>query len=111
MSNITRVGTASMYESSVRNINSRQSNLVDLMDKITAGKRVLRASDDPVAAAQAERARTRLTRTESDQRALDAQRNLITHGESTLGEANTALQDFRDLLVNAGNGMLISTQK
>lgn len=111
MSNITRVGTASMYESSVRNINSRQSNLVDLMDKITAGKRVLRASDDPVAAAQAERARTRLTRTESDQRALDAQRNLITHGESTLGEANTALQDFRDLLVNAGNGSFNQTSR
>ncbi|MDH1253828.1 flagellar hook-associated protein FlgL [Comamonas thiooxydans] len=111
MSNITRVGTASMYESSVRNINSRQSNLVELMDKITAGKRVLRASDDPVAAAQAERARTRLTRTESDQRALDAQRNLITHGESTLGEANTALQDFRDLLVNAGNGSFNQTSR
>ena len=111
MTNIARVGTASMYDSSVRNINSRQSNLVELMDKITAGKSVLRASDDPVAAAQAERARTRITRTESDQRALDAQRNLITYGESTLGEANTALQDFRDLLVNAGNGTFNQTSR
>ncbi|WEE78264.1 flagellar hook-associated protein FlgL [Comamonas testosteroni] len=111
MTNIARVGTASMYDSSVRNINSRQSNLVDLMDKITAGKRVLRASDDPVAAAQAERARTRLTRTESDQRSLDAQRNIISYGESTLGEANKALQDFRDLLVNAGNGTFNQTSR
>jgi len=111
MTNIARVGTASMYDSSVRNINSRQSNLVDLMDKITAGKRVLRASDDPVAAAQAERARTRLTRTESDQRSLDAQRNIISYGEATLGEANKALQDFRDLLVNAGNGTFNQTSR
>ena len=111
MTNIARVGTASMYDSSVRNINSRQSNLVELMDKITSGKRVLRASDDPVAAAQAERAQTRLTRTESDQRALDAQRNLITSGESTLGQANTALQEFRDLLVNAGNGTFNQTSR
>ncbi|RGE43237.1 flagellar hook-associated protein 3 [Comamonas testosteroni] len=111
MTNIARVGTASMYDSSVRNINSRQSNLVGLMDKITSGKSVLRASDDPVAAAQAERARTRITRTESDQRALDAQRNLITYGESTLNEANTALQDFRDLLVSAGNGTFNQTSR
>ena len=111
MTNIARVGTASMYDSSVRNINSRQSSLVDLMDKITAGKRVLRASDDPVAAAQAERAQTRLTRTDADQRALDAQRNLITYGEATLNEANSALQDFRDLLVNAGNGTFNQTSR
>ena len=111
MTNIARVGTASMYDSSVRNINSRQSNLVDLMDKITAGKRVLRASDDPVAAAQAERARTRLTRMETDQRMLDAQTATIKYGESTLGEINAAVQEFRSLLVQAGNGTYNQTQR
>lgn len=104
MSNIARLGTANMYDSTVRNINSRQSNLVDLMSKTTAGKRVLRPSDDPVAAAQAERALTRMSRVDSDQRALDAQRNIISYAESTLGEANGALQEFRSLLLGAGNG-------
>ena len=59
---INRIGTANMYDSTINNLGSRQSSLVDLMEKTTAGKRVLRASDDPVAAAQAERARTRITR-------------------------------------------------
>ncbi len=104
MSNIARIGTANMYDSTVRNLTSRQSTLVDLMEKTTAGKRVLRASDDPVAAAQAERAQTRLTRTATDQRALDAQRNIIDYAESTLGSAHSAMQELRDALVSAGNG-------
>ena len=101
---INRIGTANMYDSTINNLGSRQSSLVDLMEKTTAGKRVLRASDDPVAAAQAERARTRMTRSENDQRVLGAQRDVIAQGESELGKAHEALQDFRDLLVQAGNG-------
>jgi len=101
---INRIGTANMYDSTINNLGSRQSSLVDLMEKTTAGKRVLRASDDPVAAAQAERARTRITRSENDQRVLGAQRDVIAQGESELGKAHSALQDFRDLVVQAGNG-------
>lgn len=101
---INRIGTANMYESTITNLGSRQSSLVDLMEKTTAGKRVLRASDDPVAAAQAERARTRISRSESDQRVLGGQRDVIALGESELGKAHGALQDFRDLLIQAGNG-------
>ncbi|MDR3065358.1 MULTISPECIES: flagellar hook-associated protein FlgL [Comamonas] len=101
---INRIGTANMYDSTINNLGSRQSSLVDLMEKTTAGKRVLRASDDPVAAAQAERARTRITRSENDQRVLGAQRDVIAQGESELGKAHDALLDFRDLLLQAGNG-------
>ena len=101
---INRIGTANMYDSTISNLGSRQSSLVELMEKTTAGKRVLRASDDPVAAAQAERARTRITRSENEQRVLGAQRDVIAQGESELGKAHEALQDFRDLLIQAGNG-------
>jgi len=101
---INRIGTANMYDSTINNLGSRQSSLVDLMNKTTAGKRVLRASDDPVAAAQAERARTRISRSENDQRALGAQRDVIAQGESELGKAYSALQDFRDLVLKANNG-------
>ena len=62
MSSINRVATANMYDNSIRNIGGRQNSLVDLNEKLTSGKRVLRPSDDPVAAAQAERAMTRITR-------------------------------------------------
>ncbi len=101
---ISRIGTANMYESTINNLNSRNTSLVDLMEKTTSGKRVVRASDDPVAAAQAERALTRISRSENDQRVLGLQRDVMAQGESKLGTAQDALKDFRDLILQSGNG-------
>lgn len=108
---ISRLGTANMYDRTISNISKQQAELASQMEHASAGKRVLRASDDPVAAAQAERARTRLTRMETDQRMLDAQTATIKYGESTLGEINAAVQEFRSLLVQAGNGTYNQTQR
>ena len=104
MSIINRVATANMYDNSIRNIGGRQSSLAEQSEKLTAGKRVLRASDDPVAAAQAERAITRMERIKVEQSALSLQRNAMAEGESTLGNAVDLLQEMRALFVSAGNG-------
>lgn len=112
MSNtITRLGTANMYDRTVNNLTERQAQMAHLMESTTSGKRVVRASDDPVAAAQAERARTRMDRTDADKRALDAQVSIITQGEAALGSANTALTEFRSMVVNAGNGTYTQTER
>ena len=108
---LTRIGTANMYDRTINNISKQQSDLTSQMEHASAGKRVLRPSDDPVAAAQAERARTRLTRIDSDQRTLDAQTATIKYGESTLNEINAAVQEFRSLIVNAGNGAYNQIQR
>ncbi|MEG0923381.1 MAG: flagellar hook-associated protein FlgL [Comamonas sp.] len=108
---ISRLGTANMYDRTIGNISKQQAELASQMEHASAGKRVLRASDDPVAAAQAERARTRLDRISTDQRMLDAQTATIKYGESTLGEINAAVQEFRSLLVQAGNGTYNQTQR
>jgi flagellar hook-associated protein 3 FlgL len=108
---ISRLGTANMYDRTIHNINKQQNELASQMEHTSAGMRVLRASDDPVAAAQAERARNRLERIASDQRGLDAQKATIEYGESTLGEINDALQAFRSLMVQAGNGVYNQVQR
>ena len=108
---ISRLGTANMYDRTITNINKQQGTLADQMEHTSAGMRVIRASDDPVAAAQAERARNRLERIASDQRGLDAQTATITYGESTLGEINDALQEFRALMVQAGSGVYNQVQR
>lgn len=100
----TRLGTATQYDSAVRNISARQSSLANLQENLTSGKRVLRASDDPVAAAQAERALTRIARIQTEQRALDVQRNAVAQAESSLGDAVGLVQEMRELVVSAGNG-------
>lgn len=104
MSTINRVATATMYDNSIRNIGARQNSLVDQNEKLTSGKRVLRASDDPVAAAQAERAITRMARIQTEQRALDVQRNAVAQAESSMGDAINLMQNMRELMVSAGDG-------
>ena len=105
-SSFFRVSTANMYDSSVRNLSARQKTLVDLQENLTSGKRVVRASDDPVAAAQAERALTRIGRIQTEQRALEVQRNSIAQAETTLGDAIGLVQEMRQLIVGAGGGAL-----
>ena len=100
----TRIGTATQYDGAVRNISARQSSLANLQENLTSGKRVLRASDDPVGAAQAERALTRIGRIQTEQRALDVQRSSVAQAESSLGDAVGLVQEMRELVVSAGNG-------
>jgi flagellar hook-associated protein 3 FlgL len=100
----SRLGSANTYDNALRNIQNRQSALSTQQEKLTAGKSIINASDDPTGAAQAERALTRIERVKTDQRALEAQRNSITSAESTLGDVSDALQNFRQLVVSAGNG-------
>jgi len=107
MSNtIYRLGTANMYDNALRNLGARQTNLSNLQENLTSGKRVVRASDDPVSAAQAERAINRLARIQADQRALETQRNSVAQAESSLGDAVDLVQNFRELVVKAGDGSL-----
>jgi flagellar hook-associated protein 3 FlgL len=107
----TRMGTANTYDNARNTLQVRQSHLADLQAKLTAGKRVVRPSDDPTSAAQAERAQTRLARITVEQRALEVQKSAIALGESTLGDATDLMQQFRDLLVQAGNGVNSPTER
>lgn len=99
----SRLGFANAYDSTVRNLNLRQTQLSALQENLTSGKRVVRASDDPTSAAIAERARNRISRITTDQRTLASQVNAITQAEATLGDVTDALQRFRELTVQAGS--------
>ena len=48
-----RVSTANMYDSAVRNLQTRQSTLSGLQENMTSGKRVVRASDEVAAVHEA----------------------------------------------------------
>ncbi len=106
-----RLGTANMYDNALRNLGARQTGLSNLQENLTSGKRVVRASDDPVSAAQAERALTRLTRIQTEQRALETQRNAIAQAESALGDAIGLVQNARELMVNAGSPALTANDR
>ncbi len=99
-----RIATSNAYESSVGQLQRRQAALHEAQERLTAGKRVMKASDDPAAAATAERALAAEKRTEAQLRALDTSRNSMRLTESALGHAGELLAQAREQLVSAGNG-------
>jgi flagellar hook-associated protein 3 FlgL len=106
-----RVATLSSFDASVAQLQRRQQDLTSAQEKLTSGKRVLRASDDPAAAATAERALAAEARAVSRQRALDASRHAMQLAEDALGEAGELMQQVREQVVAAGNGSYTDAER
>jgi flagellar hook-associated protein 3 FlgL len=106
-----RITTANAYESTVDNLQRRQQDLQLAQERMTSGKRVARASDDPTAAARAERALATSARALADQRGLEASRNAMQQAEGALGTATEVMQQVRELVVAAGNGSYTDAER
>ena len=108
---ITRVATAHAFEANITRIGQRSAELTDLQEKLSAGKRVLRASDDPVAATMAEREHNRLMRTDADTRALERSRASLQLAEGAVGQMGELLGRFQELLVQGSNSVLTASDR
>lgn len=98
-----RISTANSYDRTIDVLQKRQSELSKLQSQLATGKRVQKASDDPVSATLSETARNRMARNEADLRSLDAARASLQQAESGLAESGELIQQVRELLVAAGN--------
>lgn len=99
-----RISSSNAYETAISQLQKRQAALTDAQERLTSGKRVMRASDDPASAAVAERALAAQQRSDAQLRALGASRNAMQLSESALGDAGELIAQARELLVAAGNG-------
>ena len=106
-----RTSTASNYQTSLDSLVDRQATLSRTQEQMTTGKRVNHASDDPAAAARAERALASERRSVANQRAVDASSNAMTLTESALGDAGGLLQSVREALVAAGNATYTDAER
>jgi flagellar hook-associated protein 3 FlgL len=97
-----RIATATQFDRSVDLIQRRQQSLQVSHDQLVSGKRVLRASDDPAQAANAERAMAQDARLETRQRALETSRETMVQSESALGDAVEVMQRMRELVLQVG---------
>lgn len=98
-----RTSTANAFNSGIATLTTRQSELAETQAQLTTGKRVAKASDDPAAAARAERALAGVMRSETSLRAVEASRLAMTQTESAIGGASELLQQAREALVAAGD--------
>ena len=99
-----RISTASQYQASIDGLQQRQLELTQAQTRLTSGKRIAQPSDDPAAAARAERAFQAGQRIESAQRSVEASRSAMQLTESALGQTSELLQSARETMLAAGNG-------
>ncbi len=106
-----RISSNTIFDSNIAALNQQQARLSQTQQQIASGRRVLAASDDPVAAARA------LEINQSD--AMNTQyasnrgaaRHTLSLAESALQSVTSLLQDVRTATVNAGNGTLNSSDR
>ena len=108
---MSRISTSQAFDASLQQLQKRQTELSEAQAQLTTGKRVNRASDDPTAAARAERALASISHVEADKRGVEASKALMSQTESSLGDANDLLQRARELVVSAGNGSYGDAQR
>jgi flagellar hook-associated protein 3 FlgL len=101
-----RIATALYYQQSIESIGQRSETMARLQEQIATGKRINRASDDPVGAAEAERLRAATARLDMEQRMMTHASGMLSIADSSLGSASDALQGARELLIGAGNSTL-----
>jgi flagellar hook-associated protein 3 FlgL len=97
-----RIGTAYAQQLAIEAIAERQGRLHESQAQIASGRRVNRPSDDPVAAAEAERIRSQQARVEAEQRAVGLARERLSSADNALGDATELLQQARESLLAAG---------
>ena len=103
-----RLSTGMFYELGIRGLQQQLADQLELQQKITAGRRVLKPSDDPLAAAAVmgvDQAKGLNTQYSTNAPQANAALRLE---EQALADATRVLQDVKSLALTAGNPVLPS---
>ncbi len=106
-----RISTSQAYDASIDTLMKRQRDMSDSQVQLTSGKRLNRASDDPAAAARAERALATTARVDASQRGVQASDVLMAQTEGALADAGGLLQRAREAMVAAGNASYTDAER
>lgn len=106
-----RVGSNTLFDNNVANLSMQQTRLFLTQQQISSGRRLLTASDDPVAAAraleisQADGQNTQFTANRT------AARHTVSLAESVLQSVTTLIQDVKAAAAGAGNGIYTDRER
>jgi len=99
-----RIATSYSASRALEGIQERQFEQGRLQDQIATGLRIRTPGDDPLAAAQAEMARSRLSHNAQEKRAIQLGNALLSSADAAFADGIDELQVARDTLVAAANG-------
>ena len=101
-----RVATSQYRMHALQNIVDQQATIAGLQEQASTGRKVNRASDDPLAAAEVERLRSEQARNQIEKRMMSYAKSQMAQAEGLLGGGIETLQRARDLMINARNGAM-----
>ena len=103
---MTRISTNQLFDRSIQSVLDNQSDISDLQQQLSSGKKLLRPSDDPVGAASVVRLTEEIDRIDQFKRNNDLLRNTLDQEEAILRNVNNAVDRARVLAIQAGNGII-----
>lgn len=106
-----RISTQQIYSRGLGNMLEVNAKLQKTQEQISSGKRVLNASDDPVAAARILQLNQELELNKQFQSNIDLAQNRLELQDSILSSITDVLQRVRELTTQAGSGVLNSEDR
>lgn len=104
-----RVTQSMMSSQLLGNLNNNLNRLNTLQDQLSTGKKINKASDDPVGITYALRYRTEISSNDQYKDNADSALSQLEYMDTTIGQATDIMQRFRELIVKGANGTLEET--
>lgn len=99
-----RISTVWMQQRAINDILDRQASMAGTQQQLSSGKRILNASDDPIAAAQVLQLQHVEAANQQYQRNIDSASNRLGMEQSSLDQVTNILQRVRTLALQGTNG-------
>ncbi|HEX8776640.1 MAG TPA: flagellar hook-associated protein FlgL [Rhodanobacter sp.] len=99
-----RISTVWAQQRAINDILDRQASMATTQQQLSSGKRILNASDDPVAAAQVLQLQHVDAANQQYQRNIDSASNRLGMEQSSLDQVTSILQRVRTLALQGTNG-------
>jgi len=106
-----RISTQQQYLKSVDNMQRTQTNMAELQEQVSTGKRLQTPSDDPVAAAQVVKLERELAQYAKFEDNIDVTERRLQLEETILDSMYTATTRFKELGIYAGNSTLSAADR
>lgn len=98
-----RVTQQMMTQRSTGHISQSYDQMMNLQDQLSTGKKITRASQDPVVAMNGMRYRSQVGEVEQFERNVGEAHNWLDTSDAALGEATQVMQRVRELVTQASN--------
>lgn len=106
-----RISTAQIYRQNIGSITRNQQQSQEIIDKLSSGKRVNTAGDDPVAAIGIDNLNQQNALIKQYMKNIDYSKNRLAVTESQLGDAESITMSMRDRILAAANGTLSGDER